>query len=127
MTATGAPEAASLSRTDSRCPALAAMQAACALALGACSTTGPFPGDAGQAQDAGSLLAPGNDYDALSSDPGDAVVDASVPVYNDHPSAPLVRSLDVATPQRVDLWQWARTRFVLDLEERPRFTRETQL
>lgn len=126
MTATGAPEAASLPTTDSRCPALAALLAGCALALGACSTTGPLPGDAGQAQEAGSKLAPGNDYDALSSDPGDAVVDASVPVYNDHPPAPLLRSLDVAPPQKADLWHRARSRFVLNLEERPRLSRETQ-
>lgn len=126
MTATGAPEAASLPRTDTRCPALAALLAGCALALAACSTTGPLPGDAGQAQEAGSKLAPGNDYDALSSDPGDAVVDASVPVYNDHPTAPLLRSLDVAPPQKADLWHRARSRFVLNLEERPRLSRETQ-
>ncbi len=126
MTATGAPEAASLSRTDTRCPVLAALLAGCALALGACSTTGPFPGDAGQAQEAGSLLAPGNDYDALSNDPGDAVVDASVPVQNDHPTAPLLRSLDVAPPQKADLWHRARSRFVLNLEERPRLSREMQ-
>ena len=126
MTATGAPEAASLSRTDTRCPALAAILAGCALALGACSTSGPIPGDAGQAQDAGSLLAPGNDYDALYHDPGDAVVDASVLVYNEHPSAPFARSLDVAPPEKADLWHRARTRFVLDVEDRPSLTRETE-
>ncbi|MEE8286818.1 MAG: LysM peptidoglycan-binding domain-containing protein [Gammaproteobacteria bacterium] len=126
MTTTGAPEAVSLSRTGTRCRALAALLAGCALALGACSTTGPFAGDAGQAQDAGSKLAPGNDYDALATDPGDAVVDASVPVYDDHPSALSVRSLDVATPRKADLWHRARTRFVLNLEDRPRLSRETQ-
>ncbi len=126
MTATGAPEAASLSRIDTRFPALAALLAGCALALGACSTTGPFPGDTGQARDAGSLLAPGNDYDTLFNDPGDAVVDASVPVYDDKPSAPFARSLDVASPQKADLWHRVRTRFVLDLEDRPRLTREAE-
>ncbi len=127
MTATGAPEAASLSKIDTRIPALAALLAGCALALGACSTTGPFPGDAGQARDSGSMLAPGNDYDTLFNDPGDAVVDASVPVYNDNPSAPFARSLDVAPPEKADLWHRARTRFVLNLEDdRPSLTRETE-
>jgi len=127
MTTTGAPEAASLSRHYTRFPALAALLAGYALALGACSTTGPVPGDAGQARDAGSLLTPGNDYDTLFNDPGDAVVDASVPVYNDNPSAPFARSLDVASPEKADLWHRARTRFVLNLEDdRPRFTRETE-
>ncbi len=126
MTATGAPEAASLSRTDARFPALAALLAGCALALGACSTTGPVPGDAGQARDAGSLLAPGNDYDTLFNDPGDAVVDASVPLYDDNPSASFARSLDVASPEKADLWHRARSRFVLNLEDRPRLTREAE-
>jgi membrane-bound lytic murein transglycosylase D len=123
MTATGAPEAESLSRIDTRGCALAALLAACALALGACSTTGPFAADAGQVREAGSTRAPGGDYDTLSNDPGDAVVDASVPVHGDQPS---VRSLDVAIPEKADLWHRARTRFVLDLEDRPRFKRETQ-
>ena len=131
MTATGAPEAASFSDSNTSDPAAAAVPgrlaivAGCALALAACSTTGPLPGDVGQSQDSASLLVPGDDYDAHSEHPGDAVVDAAVAVEDDHPPALYALSLDVAPPEKADLWHRARTSFVLEPEDRPRLNRET--
>jgi membrane-bound lytic murein transglycosylase D len=137
MTATGALEAAFLSATDAHRPALdklpvsrrrtcIAMLAGFTLALGACSTTGLSRQDAGQEPNAVPQLVPGNDYDAHIGDSGDAVVDAAVVGSNDDPLAQSVLSLDVAPPEKADLWQRARSRFVLEVEARPRLKRETE-
>jgi membrane-bound lytic murein transglycosylase D len=135
MTANGAPEAASFCLTDTVLDTMpgapwwasltrAALLAGSVLALAGCSTTGSSPQQTEQAQDSPSRLVPGNDYDTHIGDPGDALVDASVVTNSGDPSAPLVMSLDVAAPQKADLWQRARSQFVLELEDRPRLERE---
>ncbi|NCF81795.1 MAG: transglycosylase SLT domain-containing protein, partial [Proteobacteria bacterium] len=138
MTATRAPGAASCSTTEIYSPALsvvhgghpvaflvrAAFLTGCALALVACTSTGSSPPDAGVHQNAETPLVAGSDYDAQIADPGDGVVDASVVVGSDDPLAPIVTTLDVASPEKPDLWQRSRARFVLELEDRPRLERE---
>jgi peptidoglycan lytic transglycosylase D len=133
MTASGALEAASFSATDAHRPtagavpgrrlACAALLAGSVLVLGACSTAGPLPEDAAQKPSTASRLVPGSDYDAQIGDPGDAVVDAAVVGGGDDP---LVLSLDVAPPEKADLWQRARMRFVMEVEDRPRLDREIE-
>ncbi len=133
MTASGALEAASPSTTDAHRPtpdalpgrrrARFALLAGSVLALGACATTGPLPEDSAQEPGAVSRLVPGNDYDAQLGDPGDAVVDAAVAGGGDDP---LVLSLDVAPPQKADLWQRTRMRFAMQVEDRPRLDREIE-
>ncbi|GMQ95841.1 MAG: LysM peptidoglycan-binding domain-containing protein [Gammaproteobacteria bacterium] len=134
MTASGALEAAPSSTTDAaratsyavpgRRLARFAVLAGSALALAACSTTGPLPEDTAQEPNTVSRLVPGNDYDAQIRDPGDAVVDAAVVGGGDYP---LALSLDVATPEKADLWQRARMRFVMEVEDdRPRLDREIE-
>jgi membrane-bound lytic murein transglycosylase D len=102
----------------------AAFLTGCALALVACTSTGSSPPDAGVHQNAETPLVAGSDYDAQIADPGDGVVDASVVVGSDDPLAPIVTTLDVASPEKPDLWQRSRARFVLELEDRPRLERE---
>ena len=94
------------------------------LALGACSTTGINPQHAETEQNPLSPVLPGNDFDAQIADSGDAVVDAAVVLNDGDPSAPLVLSLDVAPPEKADMWHRARTRFELELENRPSLHRE---
>jgi len=138
MTATRAPGAASFSTTEINYPALsivpgghavaflvrAALLTGCALALVACTSTGSSPPDAGVQQSAETPLVAGNDYDAQIADPGDGVVDASVVAASDDPLAPIVTTLDVASPEKPDLWQRSRARFVLESEDRPHLERE---
>ncbi len=131
MTASGALEAASFTATDAHRPtpdavpggrlACAALLAGSVLVLGACSAAGPLAEDTAQEPSRESRLVPGNDYDLQIGDSGDAVVDAAVFAAGDDPS---VLSLDVAPPEKADLWQRARMRFVMSVEDRPRLDRE---
>jgi len=137
MTATGPLQAETTARAtiDARSPAhgplagarrprltRGALLAACVLALGACANIGPSLEDTGPAP---SLPAPGTDLDTHIGYPGDALVDATTGASDD-PSATQALQLDVAPPEKPDLWHRARTRFVLELEDRPRLDREKE-
>ena len=100
--------------------------AGCVLALGGCAGSDLISSDATDTPGSASTLVPRGDYDALTTDSGDACVDATVVVESADPSLPPSRSLDVALPEKVDLWQRARERFVLETEDRPRLEREKE-
>jgi membrane-bound lytic murein transglycosylase D len=131
MTATGALEAASLPATDAprdacRSASLGAALLACStLLLGACSTSESRSEDSSPQQSQATRTIPGGDFDAQIADSGDAVVDGAV-VADDDSLAPTILSLDVAPPESVDLWHRARTRFVLELPDRPRLRRDIE-
>jgi membrane-bound lytic murein transglycosylase D len=132
MIVIGPPGAATSTTRDARCSVFdpvacsrwramlsrAALLGVCALALGGCAGVGP---GVEQATPAASPLVVGKDHDTHINDPGDAVVDAYVLVDE----GPLV-VLDVAPPAKVDLWQRARDRFSLEIEDRPRLDREME-
>jgi membrane-bound lytic murein transglycosylase D len=92
------------------------------LALGACSSAGPIPGQAPRA----ALAAAGSDFDAHGANPGDAAVDTYIAVHGDDPLQAVVMVPDVAPPVKVDLWQRARAGFALNVEDHPSLSREKE-
>lgn len=140
MTATGALAAASRSPTHTvSAPAArratglgrVALLGCSALLLCACSGSGIFSLESGLEtgpnpdpdHGTGSGTLPGTDFDMHFRDPGDAAVDATVLAADDESPAP---TLDVAPPIKADLWHRTRSRFALDVHDRPRVTREVE-
>jgi len=102
------------------------MLLASALTLTACSSIGLQTGQTDTPTQATIAPVPGGDHDAQVGDPGDGVVDAAA-VADDADSWTLgILSVDVAPPTKADLWNRARTRFVLERENRPQLSRETE-
>jgi len=99
----------------------AALLAGSVMVLIGCAANGLSSDDGAQSQTNPAPLAPGNDYDNDIGDSGDGVVDASVVSGN---GDSLVMPLDMAATEKADLWQRARTQFVLEQEDRPRLERE---
>jgi membrane-bound lytic murein transglycosylase D len=103
----------------------AALLAGSLLALSGCAGLAPSTQDGAETGAYPSQSIAGQDFDLLVVNPGDGVVDAAI--AGDHAAAELsLLQLDVAPPEKVDLWQRARARFVLDHEDRPRLVREKE-
>jgi membrane-bound lytic murein transglycosylase D len=139
MTSSGPPQAASATTTGADAPAPettapedsrpwfvgAALLAGSLLALSGCAGLAPSTQDGAETGAYPSQSIAGQDFDLLVVNPGDGVVDAAI--AGDHAAAELsLLQLDVAPPEKVDLWQRARARFVLDHEDRPRLVREKE-
>lgn len=132
MTANGALEAAAHCPDDHcrrarragrrRRAVRAATLLAWAMALTGCASGGAITDKPGAPATPPHL--PGGDFDAHVRDPGDALVDVAAFAAEDTPWGAGTLSVDVAPPVKADLWHRARTRFALELENRPRVRRE---